>query len=72
MGLLDLLLTPPPPPHGPDPDPYLAREGLQLLLSLLVPGHVAKPRLEMQKTSLPLSHPSTATQGCKGRDTPET
>lgn len=42
------------PLHGPDPHP--AREGLQRVLWLLVLGHVAKPRLEMLRTSLPL-HP---------------
>lgn len=66
MGLLDLLLCPPPQPlHGPDP--YLVREGLQLLLWLLVPGHMAKPRLEMLRTSLPL-HPIPALLPGDGRE----
>lgn len=57
-----------PPPHGPDPDP--AREGLQHLLWLLVLEHVAKPRVEMLRTSLPL-HPILALPfGNGGEGTP--
>lgn len=58
--------------HGPDPDPYPAREGLKCLLCFLVVGHMAMPRLEMLRTSLPLS-PILALppgDGEEGRDTP--
>lgn len=57
MGLF--LVLPPPPAILHGTDPHLARKGLQLLLWLLVLGHMAKCRMEMMRTLL-LLHPILA------------
>lgn len=56
------------PLHGPDPHP--AGEGLQHLLWLLVLGHMAKPRLEMLRTSLPLHPDLVLPSGDGGKGAP--